>query len=110
MATVPTPVPATPTTPQPAAATPSSTNTLINAGVVPATPWHVFMAYVKLHETFIGLVLAGLLLWCVLGKIDNAIAVHDNKNLAAAQAVTTAQVATVKQEAAAAQAQAAAYA
>lgn len=59
--------------------------------VVPSTTSTV-SGYLKVHQALIIAVLAGLLIWFLAGKVESAIAAHDNATLAAQQVVTAAQV------------------
>lgn len=56
--------------------------------VVPTT----VRTFLKNHETLLIFVLGFLLIWFVSGKVENAIAAHDNANLKTVQATLAAQV------------------
>jgi hypothetical protein len=59
-----------------------------------AQPWKALLyvsAFVKNHEKLLAVVLAALLIWGVVGKVDSAISAHDSRVLAADKAATQAQ-------------------
>lgn len=58
-----------------------------------STVFHSVSSFAKLHEKLIAVVVGGLLLWGVTGKIQDAIVAHDQKVYAARSADLQAQVA-----------------
>jgi hypothetical protein len=54
--------------------------------------FETYLKWFQSHERLLLAVLAGLILWLAIGKIDNLIANHDKANLTAQQAVLQSQV------------------
>ena len=52
-----------------------------------------YIAFIKAHETILGLVLAAAVIWGVLGKVENIIAAHDKSNQTTQAIIVNADVA-----------------